>query len=707
MCLGASSSENNIPDHCSLFWGMVMKASGFLSNLRFLGNYEKSTIMRARDDGGILTDRRFDVGGDSVMKLIIELFPSNTSGRADLLESSWDIPHNLGHYLGQTFKLDKTRAIRQSASLMLRAEAFRSSLFGVNPFIPSILQLVQPRSIHEFFQRNDTIKNSLWARVDGISDLERVELNQNSQYLLNKRMGLKGFNTLLVNAIRDEVSAGYQQFTVEHSILAFICDFLSDKDDAQFLLREWSRMRSGIFLPDYLERGQNIPSINREVLFRAAKDTFAVLMSSLHGLPYYDPAPAGPAGKWIVSPDGVVPGSGEFSDCVESSIRHLFNYALGGRGISAFNKDAIRERVKARFPHEGQLRERDRLSELENFYRTFHNPNDGSAPARSQWNLMTFGLNSEDEMDSPYYVAYSNEYDIPSSGNELESNICNVLKAVGGILGIRASAIMNGVNNLDDVLARLNELLNIINDSNDYTLKVNSSSLAPDIYSYRSSVAINVDLLQKNNDNVRITSSFVFNSLPGHGFVSSITRPILPDFTDTLNSADRSLLSYFFEEYPGQSLYSNIFSLKCAKNYRSILMNTIHHYEDTSRKELQTALQTVIGKVMGRVVFTDENTAPDMYKKILLASRFNNTTYQMIRHMAHDPITFPPDLRQVLMYVQTVDVPSFDMSHNDGFTESLGISGRISPILLDGRIPNHLKQLQLLTLRKVNGADFT
>ncbi|MDR0640445.1 MAG: hypothetical protein LBF65_01775, partial [Holosporales bacterium] len=193
--LGVNPNEINIPEHYSPAWGAIMKASGFLNNLRFFGNYDKSTVERMNEAGDVtFTDRRYDAGRDNIMKLIIQLFPSNTADHVDCLESVWNSPRNLGHFFQQRLESDKPQTLRHLAGLMLRAEVFRLSLNGQNPFIPAIPAIAHPKPVHSFFQKSYKINPPAWAHLGDISDQERDFLTDNFQYLLNKRMGIKGFN---------------------------------------------------------------------------------------------------------------------------------------------------------------------------------------------------------------------------------------------------------------------------------------------------------------------------------------------------------------------------------------------------------------------------------------------------------------------------------------------------------------------------------
>ncbi|MDR0640461.1 MAG: hypothetical protein LBF65_01865 [Holosporales bacterium] len=708
-------TTTNIPEHYSPFWGVVMKNSGFLGNLRFLGNYNKSTVGRMSEENNVfLCDRRFDEGKDNIMKLIIQLFPSNASDSVDLLESVWDSPTTIGNFFRQRLESDKPQALQHLAGLMLKAEVFRLSLSGQNPFIPKIVELSGRKPVHEFYQHCHEISRRLISKDPD----EQNDMLQILQYLLKRKMGLQNFNTLLVNAIRDESSAGYQQFTVEHALLAFIFDLVRNKEDAQFLLNEWSGMRTRIFLPSYLGNDQYIPFGNREALTAAAQEICVSLMYPLQGLPYQIPIAAGSAEKWITWPDGRIQNTSSednvegstFPDCVETSIRHLFNYTLGSNGIHSFNKKGIRERVRTMFQHDGQLRRNDHLDAMENFYKSFVDPNDGSCFARSLWNLVTFGLNSEEEVKSPHHVEYAIANDILNSGNNIRSNICNVLKTIGGILGIRAATVMNKVKTLDDILARLNDLLSLINDANTYNLQVTKSRLDDyqNVASCFTEASINIIVRSKNKSLDDGCYAFTFHSLAGHGFVSLPNSQIITISNATVDNTERNLFSYFFGGYAGQSLYSHVFSLPFAGKFDSMLLNAVRAYENTGDINLHTSLQTVFEKIAERILFTNADVASDLYKSILLACNFNNTTYQIVRHAAYDPDTLPPTLENVILHLSQDDAQLFDMSHNNGFTTSLSLSGAISQIIREGRLPTHIKSLKLMSLgRAIDDLDLT
>ncbi|MDR0640571.1 MAG: hypothetical protein LBF65_02480 [Holosporales bacterium] len=75
-----------------------------------------------------------------------------------------------------------------------------------------------------------------------------------------------------------------------------------------------------------------------------------------------------------------------------------------------------------------------------------------------------------------------------------------------------------------------------------------------------------------------------------------------------------------------------------------MLINAVRVYENTGDTRLHNSLQSVFEKVAARVSFVNAEAASDLYNSIVLANRFNNTTYQIVRHAARDPEMLPPAL---------------------------------------------------------------
>jgi hypothetical protein len=103
MYVNESAENGDLPPYYLLFWGSVMRESGFLEKLRFNGNFIKSS--ETRDNNGLtVVDRRFDKGQDDLESLIIALFPSNLGTGLEATWRSQDIADSLSIYCSHSGK---------------------------------------------------------------------------------------------------------------------------------------------------------------------------------------------------------------------------------------------------------------------------------------------------------------------------------------------------------------------------------------------------------------------------------------------------------------------------------------------------------------------------------------------------------------------------------------------------------------------------
>jgi hypothetical protein len=676
----------NIPVHYSPVWGIAIRDSNFLQHLRFSGNIRMSPPSRVIDSN-IVSDRRYDTGADNVAELLIQLFPSNASDLSETLEVSWNSSNNLGHFILNGLQSNKDQTLLQMASLLIKSEIFRLSLSGQNPFASQLIALLKSSPAHGFLPKLNAIPKSYQSSDD---------FRQNLKYLLNFRMGMRGMSSLLVEALRSELLYQYPPYTVDHSLLAFTCEILNCKDDIQIFLRKWSELRTQFFSEDYLNDKQNI--FDTDSMMSLGRTMSSDLEQMTRGIPYTNPIGSGFAGKWATTSEGAaIQVIGKFSDCVEESIRHTLNYTVLSSGVNTFQKNPIRARVIAKYPLQNQRRRFDRLDALEEFYNTIFNPNDGSFSARTQWNKVTFGLNSTNDMSSPYPILYGIDSTVPNSGNELRSNFVNFVKAVGGILGIKSITVMSGVSNLSSLVNRLEEFLSIINPDNVYSMALErcdtGQSLAAE--NLQAFVRINVASGPHNFE-------FLLNSYVGHGSVKLDSHPIefrqrreLP--TELGNFAD-----YFFQDFAGQSPFGAVFSFAGWNDLDYNLTHAVSVYNNSSNQFIKSAMMQSIMNIGRKMPITDKAEARNIFKEIVMACKFNNETYEIVKDLIPATRYFQANLKRVALHLNLSEAEKFDMTHNNGYTEKLALSGAINDIVTGNRLPHTLHTIALETLWNID-----
>ncbi|MDR1034638.1 MAG: hypothetical protein LBL32_01740 [Holosporales bacterium] len=684
-------SHLQLPIHYSPFWGGSMLSSNYLRNLRFFGNIKTSVKFR-HYGSNVFVDRRYDIGGDKVTELLIKLFPSNTSDSTATLEAHWNSSDNLGNFILNKLQQDKDGALGQMASLLVKAEIFRLSLSGKNPFVPGLLDLLKSAPAHQFLQKLNTFPKSYKAADD---------VRQNLKFLLNSKMGMSGINTLLVDSLKHELLYRYPIFTIEHALLAFNCSMLQSVEDVQMFLMKWDAMRNFTFHEDYLHTEQNIFDTNSVISL--ARTMSIDLNEMTSGIPYVNPVGSGFTRKWVMSPDDntVVQTSEQFSDCVESSIRHTMNYIIWSSGTSSFDKEVIRGRVLSSYPSVEQRRRGDRLDYLEEFYRATFNRNDGSLMTRAQWNKVTFGLNSENDMLSPYPIVYKRGLDIPNSGNELVSNLVNVVGVIGGILGIKSDIVMNGVGNLPSLLNRLRDLFTIINPNNQYALNFERCDPTQSLKSERLQTFVRIAVTSREN-----SFNFLLNNYTGHGSVTLDYHPPQLRSYGAVAGGIRNFADYLFPDFPEQNPYSSIFSFAGSNSLDYKLLRAVRVFSGCTDQFLKSAINQSIVNIAGKMPFADEGRAMDIFKKLVFMCKFNDETYKAVRELIPDPRHLQLNLKQVALHVTLSESDQFDMTEDNGYIEELSLSGAINDVVKYDRLSPSLKIIHLSTLWNLDRLNF-
>ncbi|MDR1334203.1 MAG: hypothetical protein LBJ71_03225 [Holosporaceae bacterium] len=474
------SSENNfqlwgpcdtdmstVPLQYSLFLGTTFMTAGHLLELRTKGN-----ITPSLDSNG---KRNFtkDKGEDDVMSFIVRLFPSCGAGGEVVISSDEQNRYNNSK--------NKT-AILYAFSKMLRFLECYRYLYAINVIYADAYSEKTPEKKKEFLKEvlvsfnSDIIENGKFRIATGEifknmslpldEKLKKIgEVIKSFFEMKNKEKG-KGIgekSDFFRSLIDSEKRYGYAPYTVESIYLAYIGEFFDDTAEHIVEFNKISKsMRESLFSTQYLaatnpnaqdseltdisELIKDVTGPNRRSQSKIAKaaETIAELFysgSSAHA--YNNPCRHGSCSRLDLEGNEVTSLPKTFSDCQETTIRHLFNFLMGSKNLSGNkisktirnigqkvtdernqspDKSATKITRSSSAPSvRNTLSNRsDRLQEMKTFYTEGKNINGSSREIRKLWNKVVCHLDG---------VTYKRE------GNELLSGFTNLAKTIYKVIG--------------------------------------------------------------------------------------------------------------------------------------------------------------------------------------------------------------------------------------------------------------------------------
>ncbi|MDR1236158.1 MAG: hypothetical protein LBJ96_04075 [Holosporaceae bacterium] len=276
----------------------------------------------------------------------------------------------------------------------------------------------------------------------------------------------------ICSAIVAEKEHGYSKYTTEHVILAFIGALLEAGNVKDFL-DQWRKYRESVFKEEYISE---MSGLGRDKIMEKAKQVYKEFENVAKRLPYNAPVDNGDAFPCEIDTNGKivkVNNSKPFADCVDTSLRHTFNYVLGTEKI-----EDIRCRVRNEFEKESKNNSvvftPDRLEEAKEFREMGEEKmNSSASEVRTSWNRVVSCLNFGCTGSRIKYARGSNS----RNENELESGFVNFTKALAAVLGVRFGGITG-----DNAFSFLKRLFNCINQQREYILVDSVSSKGDEIY---------------------------------------------------------------------------------------------------------------------------------------------------------------------------------------------------------------------------------
>ncbi|GHU11954.1 hypothetical protein FACS189449_04550 [Alphaproteobacteria bacterium] len=450
-------------------------------------------------------------------------------------------------------------------------------------------------------------------------------------------VGAEELDELIFGAILDEAPYGYAEHTVEHLILVFACKVLSTRDEAQEFLKEYSKYRKiafsnisdGTKMEDYIIRSSSIPTeVRADKISEMAEKIKEVLYQP--GLPYSYPVEHDEAHRYSTGCATPIVGTdkkNKFPDCEETSIRHIFNYVLGIKGMNDIKNDetfqdygfsGILPKYKRLFLH--------RRSQLYTFYKDCNsNVNGRNVNVRDLWNKVVCALNSGKDNG----VLYLNQGGVNNkdSENELDAGFINVLRVMCVVIGIDPNDFLKDINldcieDQDDSEAQLlkiqekfQELFKIINPAQEYDIKFDEDNVKIESGDVSGDMDVKVT---GNIDGRAIDYGFKIHQEKGrHGVVT-----LLPS-TNTLESMnmlnidisfdEKQLVGYLFSYYKDlgsdrrQNDYHSIFSYANGNSgYVEVgnLKNSILAFQTLGSTKRNAAMEQILKNIIRDISFS-------------------------------------------------------------------------------------------------------
>jgi hypothetical protein len=619
-----NSYAQEIPFEYSLFWGTVMFYAGFLEALRLRGNFEKNTNTR-EVNGRTVVDRRDDEGKDGLEKLVIQLFPSNLAEVEKRIQAE-DIRDSLWNHISS---LSKEKQLIAVALLMVRAEIFRI--------------LIDKKA-------EENLLNDVLSELNGKEPQECDQFIDQKYGPQVRRKETKN-QVRVYQALQAESQFGYAKYTVEHVILAFICELLNSEDVPKFL-KIWADLRKKIFTKKYLDNTRKIDGREEEI--EEIAKIHKTFIDVIGPIPYNRPVNQGSANKLHYMEGRVIPEkTGTFSDCMETSIRHTINYVLGTEGMARFNenKEKIRNRVRDEYTEQQRL-SGDRLDALGEFYQETSNRNGGDRDTRTCWNAVVFDLNREYQQLNPSSspIVYVNKE------NELKTNILNFVKAIATILGVNCNAIELSPKACDKLLGTLLSCLKL-------------DETECEIFGYKFEEKEGSDLVT-GDIKLRVKHAgvapyeFTIHQVSGHGWVVNNINNIEILFSD-YDGAYKNLCGYLFPYYKGQNIYHTIFSFYSINIDEELIRSIIFYQFAEVPDDIKSAVKRIVKNQLSLIPLSDKDTARGIHDKIAVGCEFNNRCYKSIVELVENPRYLPNVLKEVSLDFNTFTGEWLDVLNNE------------------------------------------
>ncbi|GHU14462.1 hypothetical protein FACS189449_11190 [Alphaproteobacteria bacterium] len=628
-----------IPLHCCPFWGLTMLGTKYLENLKFKGN-----VVAIKNPTNGLTQYK-PQKDDALEGFIFRLFPSNAPGVLPPA-SIWDTS-------AKAICFNSDHNPEMLALLLLKAEIFRVLVNNGVTSLPTSMNSFDDFSTEARRIPNYTDVTKFYEAITKLTTGQRVF------DVIVKDVS----DTQIFNAILDEKSYGYAEHTVEHVILAFVCQILNGKAEAQMFLQKYSEYRNKVFSKEYITRSSKIPAESTANNISNMTKEIKELLSQ-PGLPYDNPTSNGwtpkyriDSGKFVKDTD--LAGKDQwFNDCMETSIRHIFNYVLGENGRNTIRNDESflskgflptdEEPTNAETGYKKSST--NRLAQLKAFYKEIEINNTGLNSNvyddRGVWNQVMCCLNSSSANNG---VVYLSEGENAYRQNELNPGFVNVLRVMCVVIGIEPNSFLKGIVQEDlkdpaklggqtEIIAeKFNKLFKIISPTQDYQINFDEYNVRKNDVSGRMRVII-------TNEEKKEYGFMICQSEGSHAWVEGLpNKDELKHMWELnkLNSEEKHLVGYLFSRYGVndthpqgvQNDYHSIFSYADRRTDYASLEKSIIAFQKSADPQCgkkPAALRQILGNITKDIPFSDNYTARSACRLILSTVNDDDNSYKEI-----------------------------------------------------------------------------
>lgn len=388
--------------HLNPLWGHLALDTGLMHNLRFYGSFTRGMDDRGRS---FVKDRPLKDGPDHTWELIKMLFPSP----AGALGTDSNANDNLGIALSTT----AARA-HVIAHLLRFADDVRKGAYG---------------------------KNADFSSPKVAKDLKE-ELNRWLNKMKNNKFSNRARNRVL-NLMARAISAegqgkSYPKYFTETVLLSFYVKKSNHQGDIWQLFKSLNKAFAPITIgSDILSHEKLLTAVDLENIAKkldggvrlSHEEVFNLLNRDLfyrQGFPYREGQPLieNAAISAFLRKEQREDNGLYFTDCVETSIRHLVNLVLFDADKQGFDLTRLRS---------GQLNQ-----DVERFYakQTPSRTNDSSIDVRALWNRVVADLNSPSD---PVVIRY-----VKSFQNELDTGFINLVRVLQKVFAIELEELPRG-----------------------------------------------------------------------------------------------------------------------------------------------------------------------------------------------------------------------------------------------------------------------
>ncbi len=287
---------NGLPHDSNPMWGAVAISSGLVESLRFYGNFDFKYGFRNNDDA---RDYTKDAGADSITKILKFLFPS--AGGA--LSTETAATSNFGKQVSKN-----EDGARLLANLFLMVE-------NLSAFQDDSDAESKMRQASSMWRENGYIKTLR-------QDTKKFIFDEFKNYFLDN----------------SEAKKFYPKDILQKLVLAFVCEHFDTKECLEAFVNEYAKAKNvqgrivcnAMLKADWVGRSQELKQkdvLNYENIFQLFM--FPDFFSTVTGYSKATPVGHGNTNECKKDQDNpelvIDDPSNTFSDCAETSVRHLIN----------------------------------------------------------------------------------------------------------------------------------------------------------------------------------------------------------------------------------------------------------------------------------------------------------------------------------------------------------------------------------------------